>query len=163
MTPYLPEKYKKVACILQCLFCRKISFAVLSKREMDVSYTIFRGSSEGQVVVDETQSNLGHDEVFIETTHSGLYGADEHYLKSGQVLGHEGIGIIKALGPGVSSVKIGDRVGFGYTHKICANCDKCAEGSNTNILCNIRYYRRLRHDSSRPGSILPKSETVWSP
>ena len=95
---------------------------------MNVSYGVFRGSSEGKIISDQTTSILEHGDVFIETTHSGLCGTDEHYLKSGQVLGHEGVGIIKAVGPGVTSVKVGDRVGFGYTHSICANCDNCASG-----------------------------------
>ncbi|KAI2712150.1 hypothetical protein CBS147332_5786 [Penicillium roqueforti] len=41
-------------------------------------------------------STLAHGEVFTETTHSGLCGTDEHYLLSGQVLGHECVGIVKA-------------------------------------------------------------------
>lgn len=72
--------------------------------------------------------HLEHGDVFIEATHSGLWGTDEHYLKSGQVLGHEGIGIVKAVGPGATSARVGDRVGFGYTHSICWNCDNCASG-----------------------------------
>lgn len=95
---------------------------------MSVTYDVFRGSAEGTIVNDKVTSTLGHGEVFIETTHSGLCGTDEHYLKSGQVLGHEGIGIVKGLGLEVTSVRIGDRVGFGYTHKICGDCDKCSSG-----------------------------------
>lgn len=44
------------------------------------------------------------------------------------VLGHKGIGIVKAVGPQVTSVKVGDRVGFGYTHKFCTGCDNCVSG-----------------------------------
>ncbi|KAF7589225.1 hypothetical protein BBP40_004567 [Aspergillus hancockii] len=95
---------------------------------MSVTFDVFRGSAEGKIVADKTTRTLDFNEVFIETTHSGLCGTDEHYLKSGQVLGHEGIGIIKALGPGVTSVKVGDRVGFGYTHSICTSCDNCESG-----------------------------------
>ncbi|GAD99986.1 alcohol dehydrogenase [Paecilomyces variotii No. 5] len=95
---------------------------------MSVTYDVFRVSENGKIVADKTTSVLEHGEVFIETTHSGLCGTDEHYVKSGQVLGHEGIGIVRALGPGVTSVSVGDRVGFGYTHKVCGNCDKCVSG-----------------------------------
>ena len=93
-----------------------------------VTYEVFRGSAEGTIVLDRASSTLAHGEVFIETTHSGLCGTDEHYLQSGQVLGHEGVGIVKALGSGVTSVQIGERVGFGYTHHICGNCDRCSTG-----------------------------------
>ncbi|KAI9933616.1 hypothetical protein ASPWEDRAFT_185755 [Aspergillus wentii DTO 134E9] len=95
---------------------------------MSVTFNVFRGSPEGKIVTDQTTYTLGPNEVFIETTHSGLCGTDEHYLKTGQVLGHEGVGIVKALGSNVTSVKVGDRVGFGYTHSICAACDNCATG-----------------------------------
>ncbi|KAH8432959.1 uncharacterized protein LDX57_010594 [Aspergillus melleus] len=95
---------------------------------MSVTYEVFRGSEEGKIVPDKVTSTLGHNDVFIETTHSGLCGTDEHYLKTNQVLGHEGIGIIKAVGPGVKTVKVGDRVGYGYIHKVCATCDNCATG-----------------------------------
>ncbi|KAK1148030.1 hypothetical protein N8T08_010663 [Aspergillus melleus] len=95
---------------------------------MSVTYEVFRGSEEGKIVPDKVTSTLGHNDVFIETTHSGLCGTDEHYLKTNQVLGHEGIGIIKAVGPGVNTFKVGDRVGYGYIHKICATCDNCATG-----------------------------------
>ena len=44
------------------------------------------------------------------------------------VLGHEGVGIVKAISPKVTSVKMGDRVGFGYTRKVCTECDNCVTG-----------------------------------
>ncbi|KAA8641946.1 hypothetical protein EYZ11_002555 [Aspergillus tanneri] len=96
---------------------------------MSITYDVFRGSPEGKILPDKVQvTSLGHGQVFIETTHSGLCGTDEHYLKSNVVLGHEGIGIVKAIGPGVTSVKVGDRVGFGFFHEICAACDNCSTG-----------------------------------
>ncbi|RAL08451.1 NAD(P)-dependent alcohol dehydrogenase [Aspergillus homomorphus CBS 101889] len=95
---------------------------------MSITYDVFRGSPEGRIVADKTTRTLEDHEVFIETTHSGICGSDEHYFKAGNVLGHEGIGIIKALGPGVKSVKVGDRVGFGYTHSICTTCEECTTG-----------------------------------
>lgn len=95
---------------------------------MSVTYDVYRGSPEGKIVADKVTHTLGQNEVYIETTASGLCGTDEHYLKTNQVLGHEGVGIVKALGPGVGSVKVGDRVGFGYTHSICAACNNCATG-----------------------------------
>ncbi|KAL4923888.1 NAD(P)-dependent alcohol dehydrogenase [Aspergillus undulatus] len=95
---------------------------------MSVTYDVYRGSASGAIVPASTTQTIAPHEVYIETTHSGLCGTDEHYLKADQVLGHEGIGIVKAVGSTVTSVKVGDRVGFGYTHKICAECDNCAAG-----------------------------------
>lgn len=95
---------------------------------MSVTFEVFRGSQEGSIVADTTTRTLGPNEVFIETTHSGLCGTDEHFLKSGQVLGHEGVGIVRQLGQNVTNVKAGDCVGFGFTHYVCGTCDKCLNG-----------------------------------
>lgn len=95
-----------------------------------LSLNVFRGTSEGKIVSDTVTRDLKDHEVFIETTHSGVCGTDEHYLKSGQVMGHEGIGIVRAVGSGVITTKVGARVGFGYTHEICGNCDNCCTGKN---------------------------------
>jgi D-arabinose 1-dehydrogenase-like Zn-dependent alcohol dehydrogenase len=39
--------------------------------------------------------------------------------------GHEGAGIVAALGPGVSHLKEGDRVGIAWLHSACGHCDFC--------------------------------------
>lgn len=95
---------------------------------MDVSFQVYRGSPSGHVVSDTTTRILGPNEVYIEITHSGICGTDEHFVKSTQVLGHEGIGIIKLLGSNVTTLKVGDRVGFGYVRKVCSACDNCETG-----------------------------------
>ncbi|CRG89156.1 hypothetical protein PISL3812_06192 [Talaromyces islandicus] len=95
--------------------------------DANVSFDVFRGVN-GKITADHVTKSLGDNEVFIETTHSGLCGTDLHYLHSGKVLGHEGVGIVRKLGPGVTSVKVGDRVGFGYTRKVCGKCKHCLSG-----------------------------------
>ncbi|KAJ6005102.1 hypothetical protein N7540_012901 [Penicillium herquei] len=95
---------------------------------MSVTFDVFRGSKEGKIVEDTTTRTLGFNEVYIETTHSGLCGTDEHFLKSGQVLGHEGVGIVRQIGQNVSNVKVGEYVGFGFTHYVCGTCEKCLNG-----------------------------------
>ncbi|KAH8703640.1 putative alcohol dehydrogenase [Talaromyces proteolyticus] len=92
-----------------------------------ISFDVFRGVS-GKIVADRVTKSLGDNEIFIETTHSGLCGTDLHFLHSNKVLGHEGVGIVRRLGPGVTSVKVGDRVGFGYTRKVCGKCKHCLSG-----------------------------------
>ncbi|KAJ5356011.1 alcohol dehydrogenase [Penicillium concentricum] len=95
---------------------------------MDVSFEVYRGSPSSHIVSDTTTRRLGLNEVYIEITHSGICGTDEHFLKSTQVLGHEGVGIIRLLGSNVTTVKVGDRVGFGYVRKVCGACDNCGIG-----------------------------------
>jgi len=100
---------------------------------MSITYDVFRGSPEGKIVADKTTRSLEYNEVFIETIASGLCGTDEHFRKTNQVLGHEGVGFARAVGAGVTSVKVGDRVGFGFMHSICSTCDNCATGSLSHL------------------------------
>ncbi|MCM2349410.1 MAG: NAD(P)-dependent alcohol dehydrogenase [Bacteriovoracaceae bacterium] len=45
------------------------------------------------------------------------------------VLGHEGAGIVEALGPGVTGLKIGDHVVMSFAH--CGHCENCLTGHPT--------------------------------
>ena len=42
--------------------------------------------------------------------------------------GHEGVGIVAALGPGVSGFKEGDAVGVAWLHDACGDCEYCKTG-----------------------------------
>src|SRR5262245_48375424 len=41
------------------------------------------------------------------------------------VPGHEGVGIVTELGPGVTEVAVGDRVGMPWLGYACGTCDYC--------------------------------------
>jgi alcohol dehydrogenase, propanol-preferring len=45
--------------------------------------------------------------------------------------GHEGVGYVAALGPGVVALKEGDRVGVPWFHGACGSCDHCITGWET--------------------------------
>src|SRR5579862_8808874 len=45
--------------------------------------------------------------------------------------GHEGAGTVAALGPGVTHLKEGDRVGIAWLHSACGHCDFCLAGWET--------------------------------
>ena len=45
--------------------------------------------------------------------------------------GHEGAGIVAALGPGVTHLKEGDSVGIAWLHSACGHCDFCMAGWET--------------------------------
>jgi D-arabinose 1-dehydrogenase-like Zn-dependent alcohol dehydrogenase len=53
-----------------------------------------------------TRPALTTDEVYIEITHSGVCGTDEHYRGVDMVLGHEGVGVVRAVGPEVKKFKM---------------------------------------------------------
>jgi propanol-preferring alcohol dehydrogenase len=45
--------------------------------------------------------------------------------------GHEGAGIVVALGSGVTNLKLGDRVGIAWLHSACGHCQFCLAGWET--------------------------------
>jgi len=96
------------------------------------SFTVFRGSESGAIKKDTTtRPELKGDECYLEVTASGLCGTDDHYRKSGIALGHEGVGIVREVGPAVGHLKKGDRVGWGYEHDSCGHCEQCLIGTET--------------------------------
>lgn len=52
------------------------------------------------------------------------------------VPGHEGVGIVAALGRGVRHLKEGDRVGVPWLHTACGHCEHCLTGWET--LCDAQ-------------------------
>jgi D-arabinose 1-dehydrogenase-like Zn-dependent alcohol dehydrogenase len=97
---------------------------------MKVSFQAFQGSNNGEIVSVETSYELGPNQVFIETTHSGVCGTDEIFRHSELALGHEGVGIVRQVGSDVISVHVGNRVGFAYVQKVCGSCDMCTTGES---------------------------------
>ena len=47
------------------------------------------------------------------------------------VPGHEGVGIVVELGPGVTEVALGDRVAMPWLGYACGTCDYCVSGWET--------------------------------
>ena len=47
------------------------------------------------------------------------------------VLGHEGVGVVAAVGPAVRELKTGDRVGWGFLQDTCGHCLQCLDGAET--------------------------------
>jgi propanol-preferring alcohol dehydrogenase len=48
--------------------------------------------------------------------------------------GHEGAGVVVKLGPGVTHLQVGDRVGLAWLHSACGHCEFCLTGWET--LCH---------------------------
>ncbi|WP_134685302.1 alcohol dehydrogenase AdhP [Brevibacillus migulae] len=45
--------------------------------------------------------------------------------------GHEGVGVIEKVGPGVTHLKAGDRVGIPWLYSACGHCEYCLSGWET--------------------------------
>jgi alcohol dehydrogenase len=73
-------------------------------------------------------------DAIVRITHTTICGTDLHILKGdvpevahGRILGHEGVGIIETVGPGVSNFKAGDHVIISCITS-CGYCEYCRRG-----------------------------------
>jgi S-(hydroxymethyl)glutathione dehydrogenase/alcohol dehydrogenase len=72
-------------------------------------------------------------EVLVRMGASGVCGSDRHVLDgewqlpSPTVLGHEGAGVVEAVGPGVQDVAVGDHVVLSWYYS-CRRCAACVRG-----------------------------------
>src|SRR5216684_5752799 len=100
------------------------------------------------VVVDKPQDH----EVLIRVGAAGLCHSDLHHLQrftpnfSATVLGHEGAGVVEAVGASVTYVKPGDHV-VGFCIPICGKCEFCLTGHPT--LCRREGIARPEGDKQR--------------
>jgi alcohol dehydrogenase len=76
-------------------------------------------------------------DAIIRVTKTTICGTDLHILKGevptckpGTILGHEGIGVVDAVGSGVSTFKTGDRVLISCI-TACGRCEYCRKGMNS--------------------------------
>jgi propanol-preferring alcohol dehydrogenase len=86
----------------------------------------------------------GRNQVLVKVIASGVCHTDLHATdgdwpvkpKMPLIPGHEGIGYVVALGPGVNQVKEGDIVGVPWLYSACGCCEYCITGWET--LCEIQ-------------------------
>jgi alcohol dehydrogenase len=89
--------------------------------------------SPGKIaLVDKPVPKPSFGEALIRITTTTICGTDVHILKGeypvkpGLTLGHEPVGVIAALGPGVKGYRVGQRVITGAITP-CGQCDPCLE------------------------------------
>ena len=76
---------------------------------------------------------IGPEDALLHTTTTTICGTDVHILKGeypvspGRVVGHEPVGVIAALGAGVTGYRVGQRVIVGAITP-CGQCNACLEG-----------------------------------
>ena len=88
----------------------------------------------GRIVLDDKAvPEVGTGEALIRVTTTTICGTDVHILKGeypverGRIVGHEPVGVIEKVGPGVSGYREGDRVIVGAITP-CGQCFSCLDG-----------------------------------
>ena len=96
--------------------------AVLARPQAPVTVTAIevKPPGPGEVLVRMEACGLCHSDLFI----AGL----EKLAVAPVVLGHEGIGRVAAIGPGVSSWTVGDRAEITFLGETCGACEWCGSG-----------------------------------
>lgn len=93
-------------------------------------YTVYRGV-EGVIKSSPADKPvLGPKNILIKITHSGVCATDLAYVESGIALGHEGVGIVEAIGTDITQFKVGHRAGGGYHRSSCGHCTYCLSGQD---------------------------------
>src|SRR5262249_37091709 len=79
---------------------------------------------------------LGAEEVEVHVEHCGLCRSDLSVLNNDwglsqfpAVLGHEAVGRVVEIGPAPKGLKVGQRVGIGWTAGSCMHCRQCLSGN----------------------------------
>ena len=120
----------------------KLAAAESPTRFASYRAAVVHGFSEPLVVEEVPKLALEPGQIRVKVEASGLCHTDIHAAHGDWpvkpsppfVPGHEGVGIVDELGPGVTEVAVGDRVAMPWLGYACGTCDYCVSGWET--LCH---------------------------
>jgi S-(hydroxymethyl)glutathione dehydrogenase/alcohol dehydrogenase len=107
----------------------RAAVAFEAKKPLEIVEVDLEGPKEGEVLVEIMATGICHTDAYT------LDGFDSEGLFP-SILGHEGAGIVREVGPGVTSVAPDDHVIPLYTPE-CRQCKSCLSGK-TNLCTAIR-------------------------
>ncbi len=114
---------------------------------------VFHRPYELVPIEDVAVDQPGDREVLVRTIASGVCHSDLHVVdgltsryQAPLVLGHEGAGIVDAVGKDVTTVKVGDHV-VGCLSGFCGSCDQCLSGHPN--MCTTGFVNRPRDGTPR--------------
>ena len=107
----------------------RAAVAFEAKKPLEIVELDLEGPKAGEVLVEIMATGICHTDAYT------LDGFDSEGIFP-SVLGHEGAGIVREVGDGVTSVKPGDHVIPLYTPE-CRQCKSCLSGK-TNLCTAIR-------------------------
>ena len=92
---------------------------------------VIRGKGQFELA-DVAEPEIGEGQALVDVLRCGICGSDVHAYTEGWpyapgICGHEWVGVVRAVGPGVKLVSEGDRVAAGIAPG-CGNCTECREG-----------------------------------
>lgn len=113
----------------------------LEKEVLKMKATVFIEPGK-MVIEDRPKPTIQHkNDALIKVVRASVCGSDLWWYrgiqekKSGELAGHEAIGIVEEVGSGVTDVKVGDFVIVPFTHG-CGECAACLAGFDGNCLEN---------------------------
>ncbi len=107
----------------------RAAVAFEARQPLEIVEVDLDGPKEGEVLVEIMATGICHTDAYT------LDGLDSEGLFP-SILGHEGAGVVREVGAGVTSVKPGDHVIPLYTPE-CGQCKSCLSGK-TNLCTAIR-------------------------
>ncbi len=107
----------------------RAAVAFEAKKPLEIVELDLEGPQEGEVLVEIMATGICHTDAYT------LDGLDSEG-KFPSVLGHEGAGIVREVGPGVSSIAVDDHVIPAYIPE-CRQCKSCLS-QKTNLCTSIR-------------------------
>lgn len=120
---------------------------------MKVQGAVLTNPNEPWQVINLELDEPGTGEVLVRMAFAGLCYSDEHVRVFGSVAGcvvggHEGSGVIEAIGPGVKGLAPGDHVVLSFV-QVCGHCRWCASG-HSNLCDRARETYRGRTAEGTP-------------
>ena len=77
----------------------------------------------GEALLDMVCCGVCHTDLHVKNADYGD--------QTGRILGHEGIGIVREVAEGVTSLKVGDRASVAWFFEGCGHCEYCVSGRET--------------------------------
>ncbi|MFQ6604550.1 MAG: L-threonine 3-dehydrogenase [Fidelibacterota bacterium] len=122
----------------------------------------------GLIMENVPEPNMGTNDVLIRISKTAICGTDLHIylwddwaqrtIRTPMIIGHEFVGEVVAIGPGVTHFKIGDRVS-GEGHITCGYCRNCRAGKRH--LCHRTVGIGVNRDGAFAELLSLPERNVW--
>src|SRR5262249_48952506 len=119
-------------CHYQCVGTKAIVLPLEVTMRQTMKANVFVGTDKIEIR-NKPIPNPGFNEALVRITLTTICGTNLHIVrgeypvKPGLTIGHEPVGVIEELGPGISGCNVGDRVLIGAITP-CGQCEFCLSG-----------------------------------